>query len=91
MFIISNILPDDFFHFCLLFLAVLGLCGCVWAFSGFREWWLLFLAESGRLIVVVSLVAAFRFSGAQAWLFQGMRDLSGPRIKPVSLAWQADS
>ena len=80
-----------FFIFNLLFLAALGLCGCVWAFSGFREWGLLFLAESGRLIIVVSLVVASRLSVAQAWLFQGMWDLSRPKIKPMSLAWQADS
>ena len=40
-----------------LFLAVLGLHCCVWAFSSCGEWGLLFDAVHGLLIVVASLVA----------------------------------
>ena len=40
-----------------LFLAALGLCCCVWAFSGCGERALLFVAVRGLLIAVASLVA----------------------------------
>ena len=40
-----------------LFLAALGLCCCVWAFSSCGERGLLFAAVRGLLIVVASLVA----------------------------------
>ena len=39
-----------------LFLAVLDLCCCVWAFSSCSEWELLFVAVHGLLIAVASLV-----------------------------------
>ena len=43
--------------FIYLFLSVLGLCCCVWAFSSGGEQGLLFVVVRGFLIVVVSLVA----------------------------------
>ena len=43
-----------------LFLAVLGLCCCAWAFSSCGEWRLLFVAVCGLLVAVVSLVAEHR-------------------------------
>ena len=46
-----------FFFIFYLFLAVLGLCCCTWAFSSCGEWGLLFIAVCGLLIVVASLVA----------------------------------
>ena len=42
--------------FIYLFLAVLGLRCCAWAFSGCGKWGLLFIAVRGLLIVVASLV-----------------------------------
>ena len=39
-----------------LFLAVLGLRCCVWAFSSYSEWGLLFVGVHRLLIVVASLV-----------------------------------
>ena len=44
-------------HFVYLFLAVLGLHCCAWAFSSCGEWGLLFLAVVGFLTAVTSLVA----------------------------------
>ena len=46
-----------FFYKCILFLAELGLCCCVRAFSSCGEWGLLFVAVCGLLIAVASLVA----------------------------------
>ena len=43
--------------FIYLFLAVLGLRCCAWAFSSCGEWGLLFVAVRGLLIEVASLVA----------------------------------
>ena len=43
-------------YFYYLFLAVLGLHCCVWAFSSCGEWELLFVAVRGLLIAVASLV-----------------------------------
>ena len=43
-------------YFCFLFLAALGLCCCVWAFSSCSEWGLLFVVVHGLLIAVASLV-----------------------------------
>ena len=45
------------FIFFYLFLAVLGLCCCTWAFSSCGEQGLLFVAAHGLLTVVASLVA----------------------------------
>ena len=46
-----------FYKFIYLFLAVLGLRCCVWAFSSCGEWELLFVAVHGLLTAVASLVA----------------------------------
>ena len=46
-----------FFKFIYLFLAVLGLCCCVQAFSSCSERELLFVAVRGLLIAAASLVA----------------------------------
>ena len=43
--------------FIYLFLAALGLCCCMWAFSSCGEQGLLFIAVRGLLIVVASLAA----------------------------------
>ena len=43
--------------FIYLFLAALGLCCCVWAFSSCGERGLFFVAVHGLLIAVASLVA----------------------------------
>ena len=43
--------------FIYLFLAALGLCCCVQAFSSCSEWGLLFVVVRGLLIVVASFVA----------------------------------
>ena len=45
-----------FFFKVYLFLAVLGLCGCTWAFSSCGEWVPLLIAVCRLLIVVASLV-----------------------------------
>ena len=50
-----QVVEDTIFIY--LFMAVLDLCCCAWAFSNCGEWWLLFIAVRGLLIVVVSLVA----------------------------------
>ena len=46
--------------FIYLFLAVLGLCCCAWAFSSCGERGLLFVAVHGLLVAVPSLVAEHR-------------------------------
>ena len=45
-----------FIYFIYLFLAVLGLCCCAWAFSSCGEWGLLFVVVRGLLIAVASPV-----------------------------------
>ena len=55
-----------------LFLAVLGLCCCLWAFSRCREWGLFFLTELRLLMAVTSLVVKHtpRLQGAWVqWLW----------------------
>ena len=49
------------FIYLFLFLAVLGLHCCAWAFSSCGEWGLLFVAVRGLLIVVASLVVEHGF------------------------------
>ena len=58
----SWVLSDGctFFFFNYLFLAALGLCCCVRAFSSCVERRLLFIAVGGLLIAVASLVAEHR-------------------------------
>ena len=46
-----------FIYFIYLFLAALGLCCCVWAFSSCGKWGPLFSAVRGLLIAVASHVA----------------------------------
>ena len=46
-----------FIYFTYLFLAALGLCCCMQAFSSCGEWGLLFIAVRGLLVAVASLVA----------------------------------
>ena len=46
-----------FIYFIYLFLDLLGLCCCAWAFPSCSERGLLFLAVHGLLIAVASLVA----------------------------------
>ena len=46
-----------FIYFIYLFLAVLGLHCCTWAFCSCGEWGLLFVVVCGLLIAVASLVA----------------------------------
>ena len=64
----NNLFFSDFFFytfffmssiylFIYLFLAVLGLCCCTWAFSSCSERGQLFIAVRGLLIAVASLVA----------------------------------
>ena len=50
----------NFYLFTYLFLAVLGLRCCLWAFPSCGEWGLLFVAAHGLLTVVASLVAEHR-------------------------------
>ena len=92
---------DDFYIFT-LFLAALGLGCFVRAFSSCSKWGLLFISVLGLLVAVASLVAecgpqgawasvvvARRVSGGGAWaywLFNSVRDLPRPGIKPVSPA-----
>ena len=54
--VIRSVLFFFFFNI-YLFLAVLGLCCCVWAFSSCSERGLLFVVVHGLLIAVASLVA----------------------------------
>ena len=49
-----------FIYLIYLFLAVLGLRCCAWAFSSCSEWGLLFVVVRGLLIAVASLVAEHR-------------------------------
>ena len=46
-----------FMDFYFIFWSSLGLCCCMWAFSGCSEWGLLFIAVRRLLIAVASLVA----------------------------------
>ena len=52
----SNVL-DTLLVFWGVFLAMLGLPCCVWAFSTCGEWELIFIAVRGLLIMLASLVA----------------------------------
>ena len=51
---------NKFIFFIYLFLVVLGLRCCTWAFSSCGEWGLLFIAVRGLLIAVSSLAAEHR-------------------------------
>ena len=76
-----------------LFLAVLGLRFCAWAFSSCGERGPLFIAVCGPLTVAASLVVEHRLQtrrlsscGSRAQLLRGMWDPLRPRLKPVSPA-----
>ena len=71
-----------------LFLAVLGLHCCPWAFSSHSEWRFSLVAVHGLLLVVASLVAERWFSscGARALVAWGMWGLPWSGIKPMSPA-----
>ena len=56
-----------FFFFFNLFLAVLGFRCCIWAFSSYSEWGLLFVGVHRLLIAVASLVEQTR--GTRASVF----------------------
>ena len=82
-----------FLRFIYLFLAVLGLRFCAWAFSGCGEWGPLFITVRGPLTVAASLVAEHRLQtcrlstcGSRAQLLRGMRDPPRPGLEPVSPA-----
>ena len=91
-----------FNKFIYLFLAVLGLCCCMRAFSRCSEQGLLFLMVCGLLIAVASLVAeqglqvcglqqlwcvGSRAQAQQLWRTGcGMWDLPGPGLEPMSPA-----
>ena len=79
--------------FIYLFLAVLGLCFCVRAFSSCGKRGPLFIAVHGPLTIAASLVAEHRLQtrrlsscGSRAQLLRGMWDLPRPGLEPVSPA-----
>ena len=88
------------FYFSYLFLAALGLPGQCAAFLQFQGSRLLLLEGHGLLTALASLVVEHRLQtrglqqlrltgsscGTQDYLLHGMRNLPGPRIKPVTLA-----
>ena len=88
------------FWLCWVFIAVLGVHCCAWAFSlwqaganlpcsvGASHCSVFSCCEAQALDLRASVVAAcgLRRSGARAWLLHGMWALPGPGIKPVSLA-----
>ena len=105
IFILPFIYLLIFIHlFIYLFLAALGLCCCLWAFSSCGEQGLLFVAVHRLLIVVASrcgaqavgtrasVVVARGLSscGLRAYLLHSMWDLPGPGLDPCPLHWQAD-
>ena len=84
---------NKFIYLFILFLAVLGLCCCAWAFSSCGEWGPLFIAVRWPLTVAASLVAEHRLQtrrlsscGSRAQLLRGMWDLPRPGLEPVSPA-----
>ena len=82
-----------FFRFIYLFLAVLGLCFCMRAFSSCGKWGPLFIAVHGPLTIAASLVAEHRLQtrrlsscGSRAQLLRGMWDPPRPGPEPMSPA-----
>ena len=84
----------------LFFVAVLGLCCCVRAFSSCSEWGLLFVAVQGLLIVVASLVAGYRLQACRLQQLQhagsraqGLRQLRhmGSRVHRHQQSWHTGS
>ena len=83
----------NFYLFIYLFMAVLGLCFCAWAFSSCGKWGPLFIAVRGLLIIVASVVGEYRLQtrrlsncGSRAQLLRGLWDLPRPGLEPVSPA-----
>ena len=81
------------FYFIYLFLSVLGLRFCVWAFSSCGKRGPLFIAVRGPLTIAASLVAEHRLQtrrlsncGSRAQSLCGMWDLPRPGLEPVSPA-----
>ena len=96
---LENSLAVSFFFFfkinlfIYLFLAVLGLCFCVRAFSSSSERGPLFIAVSGPLTAVASPIAEHRLQtrrlsscGSRAQPLCGMWDLPRPGLEPMSPA-----
>ena len=88
-----RVLKNKFYLFIYLFLAELGLCCCMWAFSSCGEWGLLFVAEHGlqahglqQLWHTGSAVVAHRLSCSMAC---GI--FPDKSWNPCPLHWQADS
>ena len=75
-----------------LFLAELGLCYCMWAFSSCSEWGLLLIVASGLLTVEASHCECGGLSpcGARASVLHVMWDLPRPGIERVSPALGGD-
>ena len=72
---------------------MLGLCFCARAFSSCSKRGPLFIAVRGPLTIAASLAAEHRLQtrrlsncGSRAQLLQGMWDLPGPGLEPVSPA-----
>ena len=79
--------------FIYLFLAVLGLRFCAWAFSSCSERGPLFITVRGPLTITASLVAEHRLQtrrlsscGSRSQLLRSMWDLPRPGLEPVSPA-----
>ena len=96
---VTTVLFFFFFFFFLiylciyLFLAVLGLRFCAWAFSSCGEQGPLFITVRGPLTVGASLVAEHKLQtrrlsscGSRAQLLHGMWDPPRPGLEPVSPA-----
>ena len=79
--------------FIYLFLAVLGLHFCAWAFSSCGKQGPLFIAVRGPLTIAASPVAEHKFQtcrlsscGSRAYLLHGTWDRPRPGLEPVSPA-----
>ena len=82
-----------FFWFFLKFMAVLGLCFCVRAFSSLDKWGPLLITVRGPLTIVASPVVEHRLQtrklsncGSRAQLLLGMWDPPRPGLEPMSPA-----
>ena len=71
---------------CCLFLSVLGLCCCMWAFSGCNEWALLFIAVFGLLLLAQTRECGLCRCGVQTSLLLCTWDLPRPGIESGSPA-----
>ena len=99
--LLSHLSFFSFFFFkiyLIYFLAVLGLCCCMRAFSSCGKQGLLFAAVPWLFILVASCCRAqvlgpvgFSSCVAYAQLLCGTWELPGPGSNPCPLHWQADS